>query len=209
MPLGGTSNHFRIEALRAIHGWDPFNVTEDADIGIRLARRGYGVRTFDSTTYEEAPTEIGNWVRQRSRWQKGYMQTWLVHMRQPLQLIRNAGPRGFIGFQLFIGGTFVSALLAPILWTLTVVVLLAGSKLLGSAHFCLACLLVGNGFFVALAMLGPLRRGWFGLMPFALLVPLYWGLISVALYRALVQLVSRPFHWEKTRHGTSRFSAAP
>jgi glycosyltransferase XagB len=116
MPLGGTSNHFRSEALRAIHGWDPFNVTEDADIGIRLARHGFRVHTLDSTTFEEATTSFGNWLRQRSRWQKGYIQTWLVHMRHPMQLLGNAGFRGFLGFQLFVGGTFVSALLNPILW---------------------------------------------------------------------------------------------
>jgi cellulose synthase/poly-beta-1,6-N-acetylglucosamine synthase-like glycosyltransferase len=205
MPLGGTSNHFRIEALAAIHGWDPYNVTEDADIGIRLARKDYRVRTFDSTTYEEAPTDLGNWVRQRSRWQKGYMQTWLVHMRSPPRLLRNAGLAGFLGFQLFIGGTFVSAFLNPILWAVSLVSL-AGA-MTGVAQVCVPCLLLGNLFYVALSMLGLLRRRWFGLMPFALLAPLYWGLISVAFYRAAVQLVSRPFHWEKTRHGTSRVAA--
>jgi cellulose synthase/poly-beta-1,6-N-acetylglucosamine synthase-like glycosyltransferase len=205
MPLGGTSNHFRIEALAAIHGWDPFNVTEDADIGIRLARKDYRVRTFDSTTFEEAPTEIGNWVRQRSRWQKGYMQTWLVHMRNPLQLLRNAGVMGFVGFQLFIGGTFVSALLNPILWIVSVVSFSAA--MLGTAHICVTCLVLGNLFYMALSTLGLFRRRWFALMPAGALVPLYWGLISVAFYRAAVQLVSRPFHWEKTRHGTSRFTA--
>jgi cellulose synthase/poly-beta-1,6-N-acetylglucosamine synthase-like glycosyltransferase len=206
MPLGGTSNHFRVEALAAIHGWDPYNVTEDADIGIRLARQGFGVRTLDSTTFEEAPTRIGDWIKQRSRWQKGYMQTWLVHMRDPRQLLRNAGPRGFVGFQLFIGGTFVSALLNPILWAVTLAIFLLHAPMLGAEHVCLSCLAIGNGFFVALAMLGPLRRKWYALVAFGLLVPFYWGFISIAFYRALGQLVSKPFHWEKTRHGTSRFA---
>jgi len=99
MPLGGTSNHFRVEALRAINAWDPFNVTEDADLGIRLSRLGMRVKTLDSTTYEEATNGVGNWLRQRTRWLKGYMQTWLVHMRAPRQLLRNAGVGGFFGFQ--------------------------------------------------------------------------------------------------------------
>ncbi|HEY2071773.1 MAG TPA: glycosyltransferase [Rhizomicrobium sp.] len=209
MPLGGTSNHFRFEALWAIHGWDPFNVTEDADIGIRLARLGYRVRTFGSTTFEEAPTELGNWIRQRSRWQKGYMQTWLVHMRNPLQLWRNAGPLGFIGFQLFIGGTFVSAFLNPILWAIMLVIFLCNLPLQHTAHVCYACLFLGNAFYVLLAVLGLWRRRWFALMPFGALVPFYWAMASIAFYRAFAQLVSRPFHWEKTRHGTSRFAALP
>ena len=118
MPLGGTSNHFRISALRAIHGWDPFNVTEDADIGIRLARHGLRVQTLDSTTFEEATNSLPNWLRQRTRWLKGYMQTWLVHMRSPRALLRNAGVAGFFGFQLFVGGTVLSALLNPLLWSI-------------------------------------------------------------------------------------------
>jgi cellulose synthase/poly-beta-1,6-N-acetylglucosamine synthase-like glycosyltransferase len=206
MPLGGTSNHFRIDALRAIHGWDPFNVTEDADIGIRLARHGYRARTFDSTTFEEAPTTLGNWLRQRSRWQKGYMQTWLVHMRRPHRLASHAGIRGFIGFQLFIGGTFVSALLSPILWAILLATAFMGAPLAASGHLCLACLCIGNGFYVLLAMLGVTRRKWFALAPYGLLAPLYWLLVSAAFCRALTQLVHNPFHWDKTRHGVSRFA---
>ncbi|HTQ15024.1 MAG TPA: glycosyltransferase [Rhizomicrobium sp.] len=206
MPLGGTSNHFRIGALRAIHGWDPFNVTEDADIGIRLARHGYRVRTLDSTTFEEAPNDVRNWLKQRSRWQKGYMQTWLVHMRHPLRLLRSEGWLGFLGFQLFIGGTFASAFLGPVLWTIFAAILISGPALAGSGQLCLACLVIGNGFFVLLKMLGVWRRRWFGLAPYGLLAPLYWMLISLAFLRALGQLVSRPFHWEKTRHGVSRFA---
>src|SRR6185312_3160425 len=98
MPLGGTSNHFRTAILRDIGGWDAFNVTEDADIGIRLAQLGYRVSMLDSTTFEEAPLRFGVWLRQRSRWLKGYMQTWLVHMRDPVSLMRRTGISGFIAF---------------------------------------------------------------------------------------------------------------
>ena len=83
IPLGGTSNHFITDVLRELGAWDPFNVTEDADLGIRLHRRGYETAMIDSTTLEEANSELGNWIRQRSRWIKGYIQTWLVHMRHP------------------------------------------------------------------------------------------------------------------------------
>ena len=116
IPLGGTSNHFKIDVLRELHAWDPFNVTEDADLGIRLTQKGYRVGVVDSTTFEEASREAGNWIRQRSRWIKGYMQTFLVHTRRPLHLIRTTGLLGFLGFVFFIGGTVLSGLLNPIFW---------------------------------------------------------------------------------------------
>lgn len=212
MPLGGTSNHFRISALRAIHGWDPFNVTEDADLGIRLTRLGLRVRTLESTTYEEATNQTIHWLRQRTRWLKGYMQTWLVHMRNPVRLWRNAGPGGFFGFQLFVGGTVLSALLNPLLWVIFVLSFFVDLPLpafSGAAQSISGFgLLMGNALFAYLAMLGPYRRAWLDLSPYALLVPLYWLLISVAAYRALWQLVLNPWHWEKTPHGLSRMSVA-
>lgn len=210
MPLGGTSNHFRVEALRAIHGWDPFNVTEDADIGIRLARLGYRVRTLDSTTFEEATNALGNWLRQRTRWMKGYMQTWLVHMRDPRRLLRHAGLAGFAGFQFFVGGTFLSALLNPLLWVIFALSFFVGFPELGLSRPMSSIsgsgLLLGNALFAYLSMLGPYRRGWLELSPYGLLVPIYWLLISVAAYRALWQLVRKPWHWEKTTHGLSRIA---
>jgi len=213
MPLGGTSNHFRIDALRAIHGWDPFNVTEDADLGIRLARLGFRVRTLDSTTYEEATNQLGNWLKQRTRWLKGYMQTWLVHMRDPRQLLRNAGLKGFLGFQLFVGGTVLSALLNPILWTIFALSFFVDLPFLGLSGTARSLagsgLLLGNVLFAYLAMLGPFRRGWLELSPFGLLAPLYWLLISVAGYRAVWQLIHDPWRWEKTAHGLSKMRPVP
>ena len=91
IPLGGTSNHFRTDVLRELHAWDPFNVTEDADLGIRMAQKGYRVGVVDSTTFEEASCRAGQWIRQRSRWIKGYMQTFLVHTRRPLHLSAATG----------------------------------------------------------------------------------------------------------------------
>jgi glycosyltransferase XagB len=84
LPLGGTSNHFRIDALRRAGAWDAYNVTEDADLGIRLARLGFDTDTITSCTYEEANVSLRNWMRQRTRWMKGFLATWLVHMREPL-----------------------------------------------------------------------------------------------------------------------------
>lgn len=127
IPLGGTSNHFRTDALRDLGAWDPFNVTEDADLGIRIARRGWSVRMMESVTLEEANCRLGNWLRQRSRWIKGYCQTWLVHMRSPVRLWRELGPRGFVSFQLAVGFATLTTLLNPVFWAMTALYLVAGS----------------------------------------------------------------------------------
>ncbi len=210
IPLGGTSNHFRTDVLRKLHGWDPFNVTEDADLGIRLGHKGYRVGVVDSTTFEEASCRADQWIRQRSRWIKGYMQTLLVHTRRPLHLIRTAGPLGFLGFVFFIGGTVLAGLLNPIFWALYLIWLAAVMKGFDPVFprmllfLSLINLLAGNGAFIYLCMLAPMRRGWLGLIPYSLTAPVYWMLMSIAAYRALAQLLRNPFYWDKTPHGISR-----
>jgi cellulose synthase/poly-beta-1,6-N-acetylglucosamine synthase-like glycosyltransferase len=214
IPLGGTSNHFKIDVLRELHAWDPFNVTEDADLGIRLTQKGYRVGVVDSTTFEEASCDAGNWIRQRSRWMKGYMQTFLVHTRRPLHLLRTTGPLGFLGFVFFIGGTVLSGLLNPVFWLLYLIWLVAASSGFDPLFpqlllfLSLFNLLAGNGAFVFLLMLAPIRRGWLHLVPFSLTVLGYWVLISIAAYRGLWQLLRNPFYWEKTQHGVSKHAAA-
>jgi len=202
MPLGGTSNHFRTSVLRDLGGWDPFNVTEDADLGIRIAQLGMRVSMLDSTTFEEAPTLAGVWFRQRSRWMKGYMQTWLVHTRRPLALARRAGLGGFAAFHLFIGGSVAASLASPLLWLVFVLSLGFGQN--GGTEMSLAALAGGNLLLTVLAMASPIRRGWQDLSPYGLGVTFYWAMISFAAWRGFAQLVRRPFYWEKTAHGLSR-----
>jgi cellulose synthase/poly-beta-1,6-N-acetylglucosamine synthase-like glycosyltransferase len=211
IPLGGTSNHFKIDVLRELHAWDPFNVTEDADLGVRLTQKGYRVGVVDSTTFEEASCHTGNWIRQRSRWMKGYMQTFLVHTRRPLHLLRKTGPLGFLGFIFFIGGTVIAGLLNPVFWLLYAVWLIAATSGFDPVFpqlllfLSLFNLLAGNGAFVFLHMLAPIRRGWLDLIPYSLSAPGYWVLISIAAYKGLWQLLRNPFYWEKTQHGVSKY----
>jgi cellulose synthase/poly-beta-1,6-N-acetylglucosamine synthase-like glycosyltransferase len=207
MPLGGTSNHFRTAVLRDIGGWDAFNVTEDADIGIRLAQLGYRVAMLDSTTFEEAPVALGAWLRQRSRWLKGYMQTWLVHMRDPMGLMRRTGACGFFAFQLFIGGGIVFALANPLLWVAMAACTLFQVPLWDDTPAALipaSGLVLNNLLLTWLAVIGPRRRGWDELSPYGLTVIVYWAMVSIAGYRGLWQLLTRPFFWEKTVHGVGR-----
>jgi cellulose synthase/poly-beta-1,6-N-acetylglucosamine synthase-like glycosyltransferase len=209
MPLGGTSNHFRTSVLRAIHAWDPFNVTEDADLGIRLAQLGYRVAMLDSTTWEEAPTRAKIWIKQRSRWLKGYMQTWLVHGRAPLSLIRQVGLGGFLAFQLFIGGAILSALVNPVLWLIFILSNVLPLSIFGDfpghafGYVSAASAISANGVLTYLAMTGSRWRGDRKLSPYGLTVTVYWILISIAGYRGFWHLITKPFHWEKTAHGFS------
>ena len=206
IPLGGTSNHFITSVLRELGAWDPFNVTEDADLGIRLHRQGYRTAMIDSTTLEEANSSVPNWIRQRSRWIKGYLQTWLVHMRSPGRLLRETGPRGFISFNLTMGSAFV-LLMNPIFWGLSTLYVLTQAGFIqqmfpGFVFYAASTLLfVGNFTFVYLNVAGSLQRGEFGLTRTALLSPLYWGLMSWAAWKGFIQLFTNPFYWEKTEHG--------
>lgn len=213
IPLGGTSNHFPCALLRRLGAWDPYNVTEDADLGIRLAQEGYRCEILNSTTYEEATCRWGAWTRQRTRWIKGYIQTYLVHMRRPGELYASLGGRGFLGFQLVVGGTVAAALLHP-LWIVGLATSL--SVWLRPGHvaalpelLCLFLLVIGNICSIAASALALVRRGDWNLMGSILFIPAYWLLVSVAAYRAVWHWLRRPSHWEKTEHGVTRIPWMP
>lgn len=212
IPLGGTSNHFITSKLRELGAWDPFNVTEDADLGIRLHREGYRTAMIDSTTLEEANSNVPNWIRQRSRWNKGYIQTWLVHMRNPVALLSQTGVRGFVSFNLTMGSAFL-LLINPIFWGLTTLYILTQAGFIEQLfpgiifYAASAMLFVGNFVFVYLNVAGSLQRGEFGLTRTALLSPLYWGLMSWAAWKGFIQLFTNPFYWEKTEHGLDEESS--
>jgi glycosyltransferase XagB len=207
VPLGGTSNHFRREILEKVGAWDAYNVTEDADLGIRLHRMGYRTRIVESTTYEEANSDFINWVKQRSRWYKGYMQTWLVHMRHPRRLYRDLGLGGFVSFGLFVGGTPLLALLNPVFWILTIVWFVGHPPLVIALfpawlyYAGMVCLVLGNFAFLYTAMLTARTAGPPRLVFAAILSPAYWVMMSIAAIKALVQLIAAPSFWEKTIHG--------
>jgi glycosyltransferase XagB len=215
IPLGGTSNFFITERLVRAGAWDPYNVTEDADLGIRLFKLQYRTAILDSTTYEEANTQYGNWIRQRSRWIKGYMQTWLVHNRNPFRLWRELGTRDFWSIQATVGGTFAVMLINPVLWLTTILwygfhmsfVLAINPGLFHIVN--LVALILGNAVFIGAGIIGALKRRYYKLLPAALVMPLYWLMMSIAAYKALWQLVTKPFYWEKTSHGLSTATPHP
>lgn len=209
IPLGGTSNHFRTKDLLDLEGWDPFNVTEDCDLGARIFKKGYRTAIIDSVTLEEANSDLKNWLRQRSRWIKGYIQTYLVHMRHPIDFFRENGIHALI-FQLVVGGKTAFVFINPILWLATFSYFalhgLVGSsieKLYPSVIFFMAAtsLVFGNFLAVYYYMIGCAKRGQWSLVKYVFLVPFYWGLMSIASLIAAYQLIVKPHFWEKTNHG--------
>jgi glycosyltransferase XagB len=209
-PLGGSSNHFRTSVLRKIGAWDPCNVTEDADLGIRLCRLGYRAAALASVTYEEAPARFWPWLRQRTRWYKGWMQTWLVHMRHPRRLVRELTPAGAIAFQLFLTCNVFAALIHPFFMAALGYCLLSQPPLqtvMGpdSAVF-VVTFLGGYASTIMLDLIGMQRRGLLAHAWVLTLTPLYWLMLSLAAWRALYQLACDPQGWEKTEHGLAKNS---
>lgn len=211
VPLGGSSNHFRTAVLRQVGGWDAWNVTEDADLGLRLARFGWRVADLRSTTWEEAPNTFAAWMNQRTRWMKGWLQTLIVHARQPRLLYENIGLFRMVVIASTGIGVLLGALLYPVFIVAVTIRLMhpaplgGGSPLLtaGDAMLVLALVVaVLVEFIPAIAALR--RRKALALAPYILAAPVTHLLVSVATWRALVELIRRPFHWHKTMHGQAR-----
>jgi cellulose synthase/poly-beta-1,6-N-acetylglucosamine synthase-like glycosyltransferase len=207
IPLGGTSNHLRREVLDEIGAWDPFNVTEDADLGLRIAASGYHTAVIDSSTLEEANSDAINWIRQRSRWYKGYLQTWLVQVRRPMQLYRTVGWRNFVRFNLVLAGTPIISVLNLVFWLITVLWFL-GQPALVEAVFpwyiyfpALAALVFGNAATLYMNMITIREDDRADLLGAALTVPVFWVMMSVAAAKGCYQLIRNPSYWEKTVHG--------
>ena len=206
VPLGGTTLFLRREAIEAVGGWDAHNVTEDADLGLRLARRGYRTEVIETVTLEEANSRPWPWIKQRSRWFKGYALTWAVHMRNPAALWRDLGPRGFLGVQVLFLATLSQFALAPLLYLFAgslfglphpLAGVLPPAALTGLAGFFVAAQVVDWGV-AACAVSGPRHRHLLAWIP--LLVP-YYVMATAAVWKALAEVAFRPFYWDKTAHG--------
>jgi len=214
IPLGGTSNHLRRDVLDEIGAWDPFNVTEDADLGLRIDASGYHTAVIDSSTLEEANSDPINWVRQRSRWYKGYLQTWLVHIREPVKLYRTLGARSFLRFNLVLAGTPIIAVLNLVFWLIAAVWFLGQPAVVGAVfpwyiYFpALLALVLGNAATLYMNMIALREDDRADLLVAALTVPAFWLMMSIAAAKGMYQLIRNPSYWEKTFHGLSAKPAA-
>jgi len=210
IPLGGTSVYFRRSVLDRVGAWDAHNVTEDADLGMRLARMGYRCAVIGSVTTEEANCRAASWIRQRSRWLKGYILTWLSHMRAPRRLWRDLGPRGFFALNLLFVGAATAYLAMPLFWVAVVVWALEGTPLWRVAlpgwviWPAMISLALGQAVMLACASLAMLRRGATDLLWWVPTLPFYWTLGAVAAWKAVLELFVAPFWWDKTEHGLTR-----
>ncbi|WP_372604773.1 glycosyltransferase [Actibacterium sp.] len=209
VPLGGTTLFLRRAVLEEIGGWDAHNVTEDADLGVRLARHGYRTEVVHSVTQEEANCRLWPWVRQRSRWIKGFVVTWSVHMRDPVLLWRQLGPKRFIALQVLLIGSVVQALLVPLMWSFWL--LAAGlphplTPMIGAPAMGLIAgvFLTAEAINFSVALAGVQRAGKLRLWPWLLTLYLYFPLAALAAYKALYEMVLRPFYWDKTQHGLTK-----
>jgi cellulose synthase/poly-beta-1,6-N-acetylglucosamine synthase-like glycosyltransferase len=210
LPLGGTSNHFRTDILRRLGGWDVFNVTEDCDLGLRLAEHHLYTTILDSTTLEEANSNVRNWIRQRSRWIKGYMQTYLVHLRRPSNYISRGRVRELVSLFAIIGSAPATFLVNPVMWALLGLYIAKRQTLAPDFHIlyvapifypAVICLVAGNFLYLYLCLVACAKNEQYGLLPWVLTLPAYWALMCVAAGMALFQLCVNPHHWEKTHHG--------
>ncbi|MFQ8431400.1 glycosyltransferase [Amaricoccus sp. W119] len=206
IPLGGTTVFFRRAHLAMIGGWDAHNVTEDADLGMRLARFGYRCEMLPTTTMEEATLTPRAWVRQRSRWLKGYAVTWASHMRDPAALWRDLGPRGFFGFQVLFLGALTSYLAIPLFWLLAALTFGFDAPIwqgfpapLRTAFF--VSMILGQATMLVIALIAARDAGRIGLLAWVPTLCLYWPLGAIAAYRAIAELFYAPFLWHKTEHG--------
>ena len=181
-------------------------MTEDADLGVRISRVGFQIRMLNSSTSEEANTKLKNWLRQRSRWMKGYFQTWLSHMRSPYALYKDLGLFRFVTFQIIFGLGPVFNLINPIFWFMTAYYFISRPVFIESLYpaplfyLALVCT-IGNIVFVAIHMTACIKAKDYDGVPLMLLIPAYWLLISVAAWYGFLQLLTRPYYWEKTQHG--------
>lgn len=210
IPLGGTSNHFKADSLHLLKGWDPFNVTEDCDLGMRLSKMGYHTAVLDSTTMEEANSNFMNWMKQRSRWIKGYMQTYLVHMRNPQEFISDWKHPNIITFQLVVGSKVSSLFINPFMWS-TTVAYFSFRSIIGPTidslfppivfYLAVICLVFGNFLYLYYYMIGCYKRKQWSIIVYVFFVPIYWLMMSIAAWMALYQIIFKPHYWEKTMHG--------
>jgi len=208
IPLGGTSNHFRTAVLREVGGWDAWNVTEDADLGMRCSALGYRVEVADSITYGQMPHQIRSWTRQRTRWLKGFMLTALVHTRNPARTWRTFGRAGTLTMLTFMAGTPLLYLAQPV----TLGIWASGYTGLVAQHLQVSLILaitqsVIAAVWAALAAVAA-RRHRLTSAVFAPLLPAYWILHWTATWRGLYQLIFAPFLWEKTPHTATAAAAA-
>lgn len=212
LPLGGTSNHFKTSILRELYGWDAYNVTEDADLGIRLALAGYRSKTLCSVTLEEANHRLLPWISQRTRWIKGWIQTAIVHSRRPTNLLHAMDFSRYLGFVILLLNMILSSLLHPLslilpfwlYWHADFALIISSSLHFTLFAISIGAFVIGHGATLMANFQGIAEFKRWKLIITLMTAPLYWLLISISAWWAIIEYVRRPFYWAKTEHGVSK-----
>ncbi len=207
IPLSGHSTHFRTQALKTIGAWDPYNVAEDCDVGIRMYRLGFKTDILDSISHEEATSGLRSWMHQRTRWMKGFIQTSIVHLRHPLRLKNEVGgTQNFLGFLFTVPGTVVINILNLFYWVLLLAWIATKSDHIQYLfptpilYISIISFVMGNVIFTFLNLIGTYKRRRYAMVKYCLLSPIYWILLALATVRATIQIILKPHYWEKTSH---------
>ncbi len=208
VPLSGHSTHFRKSVMEKVGAWDPYNVTEDCDVGMRLYRAGYTTGMLNSMSLEEAASTLDSWIPQRTRWMKGFIQTSIVHLRHPFRFKTEIGGwKNFIAFLYTVPGTIVLNLLNFVGWITQLVWIVVHPEFIQKLYpgvvlyFAVFSFIAGNFIFMYMNLLAVYRRGRYHLVKYVLLTPVYWILLAIATLRAAKQMITSPHSWEKTTHG--------
>lgn len=224
IPLGGTTNFFRRSVLKDLEGWDPYNVTEDFELGLRLYnerkrvgniydmlkdrraqsifRNNYKFSLLESVTQEESPTTMSGWLRQRTRWQRGKIQTFRKIAKKPPQaatsklhsimmsLIPHLGPINLTGiaYSLYI---FFSGISIPVY-----LYYIFGFNMSMIAFYCVA-----NAYSYFNVVGRTRNRRFLGAIFIGITTLVYWVMQWMADVRAIKhEYIGSKVFWEKTDH---------
>lgn len=208
LPISGHSTYFRREVIEKVGAWDAYNVAEDCDIGIRIYRKGFGSgRMLDTHTWEQSTTTIPTWVRQRTRWIQGFIQTSIVQLRYPLLLKRELKTwRNFVVFLILVPGNVILNILNIFQWMMFALWHTTHAPFLQVAYsgftlyLATICFVVGNFFFTFYSMYALYKRKHYSTVPWAMLMFAYWIMLGIATIRATIHLFLHPYKWDKTAH---------
>ncbi|MBI4134887.1 MAG: glycosyltransferase [Candidatus Sungbacteria bacterium] len=209
IPLSGHSTHVRTDVLKRVGAWDPYNVTEDCDLGMRFYRGGFKTAIINSLSREEATPTLKAWIMQRTRWMKGFIQTSIVHLRHPLRTKNEFGGwKNFFAFLLTVPGTVAVNISNLLYWLMLAAWVATHAKVIQVffptpiLYVSVTSFILGNLIFTYLNLIGLYQRGKYQAVKYSALSPLYWIILATATVRAAIQIVTKPHHWEKTTHGT-------
>ncbi len=202
--LGGNSFFLATETLKEVGGWDPFNVTEDAELTVRLIKNNVDIKLMNSITHEACPSTMKNWIKQRTRWSKGLLTTSIIHLI--------SGKFGFKGFtfkqwyhfwlRMYVGN------LIPFFFAFIFILFLFQS--FSYENFVLVNIVLAINLVPSLIVSMWADKKNFNTMGIKIRIHnlfavtlIYWGMYLWAGFRANYEFLFSPLKWHKTDHSNA------